>query len=471
MAESLKQTKETVYQEFDNNALPALLDYVRIPNLSQMFDPEWNTNGLLDKAAEHIKNWIIKQGIKGTKVEILREDQKAPLIFVEIDRTDSGDDTVLFYGHYDKQPHFLPWKEGLSPIDPVIIDGKLYGRGCADDGYSAFSATLCVKVNQMLGKKHPRICMMIEGAEESSSANFLYYLEKLQSRVGKPKLVVCLDSGAGDYETMWLTDSLRGNIKGELKVKVLNEGVHSGDASGIVPDSFRILRDLLDRVENPKTGEINEIFQVDIPPNRYAQVYDVVKILDKTIVDQYPFINKDMKPVTENLLQSYLNRTWRAQLAIVGVDGLPSCANAGNVLRPETSIRFSLRLPPTCKGPEVAPKLKELLEKDAPYGCEVTCDILSAMSGFNSPDLDKEIQTSLQSACQSYFGKPYLCQGEGGSIPLMNLFNEKWPGVQFIVTGVLGPNSNAHGPNEMLHLDFCKKLTCCLTQMLGDMAV
>ncbi|EAR97425.1 M20/M25/M40 family peptidase (macronuclear) [Tetrahymena thermophila SB210] len=456
-----------VEEQFHSNILPALMDFVRIPNLSPAFDPEWETNGTLLKAATFLKDWVLKQDLKNATVEVVQEQGQPPLVFIEVAATDCSNKTVLFYGHYDKQPHFTGWMEGTGPTTPAIIGDCLYGRGCSDDGYAIFASVLSIKACQVLGYGHPKCVITIEGEEETDSAYYMTYLDKLSPRVGTPDFVFCLDSGCSDYKTMWLTTSLRGILEADLTVQVLTEGVHSGDSSGIVPTPFRIITQLLSRIENIENGRIHDAFQVNIPPHRYEEAYRVAEIKQENVYNKFPFHSK-MTPTTTNPLEAYLNRTWRAQLSIVGADGLPPAKTAGNVLLPVNTFKLSLRLPPTLDAEKAKHDIKRILEENPPYNSQVICKVHDSAEGWSAPKLHEVLDKSMNAASENFFGKLVECQGEGGSIPLMNDLKRKYPNIQFIVTGILGPHSNAHGPNEMLHIPYTKKIMCCITQILAD---
>ena len=244
----IKKTRHYVEEQWNNSIVPALQEYLAIPNQSPAYDPNWNTNGYMDQATDLIANWIRMQKIPGLVLDIIRLEKRTPLIFVEI----PGDskETVLLYGHLDKQPPMEGWNEGFGPWKPVIKDGRLYGRGGADDGYSAFASLTAIQALKQQDIPHARCVILIEACEESGSFDLPHYVEALKDRIGTPSLVICLDSGCGNYEQLWITTSLRGLANGNLTVSTLTEGVHSGAASGIVPSTFRILRQLLSRLEN-----------------------------------------------------------------------------------------------------------------------------------------------------------------------------------------------------------------------------
>lgn len=463
---NVEKTRELITKWFDTSALPALEEYVRIPNLSKAYDPEWNTNGLLEKAAKHLMDWATSQSVRGLSLELIKDADRSPMIYGEVPGSDPKAGTILFYGHFDKQPHFTGWKEGLGPVTPVIQDGKLYGRGASDDGYSLFATILSIKAIQEQGLPHARCVLVFEGDEESGTGDLEHYFEKLKDRVGKPDIMVILDSGALSYDELWITTSLRGVVNTTVTVDILTDGVHSGNASGLVPSSFRIMRQLVDRVDCSKTGVVDERFHVNIPADRYKQSMDVAKVIGDGMFKMFPFVSGG-KPTTPDPFRAYLNRVWLPQLSIVGADGLPPTQTAGNVLRASTTLKLSLRIPPTLDAPKAAKTLEDIVTKDAPYGAKISVKSISG-SGWNAPTTQPWLENILESAGQNFFKRPPLYMGEGGSIPFLNFLGNMYPTAQFITTGVLGPHSNAHGPNEFLELAFTKKLICCITQVVGD---
>jgi len=453
-------------QVWDESIVPTLCDYVRIPNKSPNFDPDWEQHGYMDQAAELMAEWCRKQPIKGMSVEIVRLQGRTPLLFVEI--AGSNDDTVLLYGHLDKQPEFDGWSDGLEPWKPVIRDGKLYGRGGADDGYAVFGSLTAIRALQEQGVPHARCVVLIEGCEESGSFDLPHYIEHLEERIGTPSLVVCLDAECGNYEQLWATTSLRGNLVGTLRAAVLTEGVHSGGASGIVPSSFRALRLLLDRVEDPATGAcLVPQTKGEIPSARLEQARAAAMVLGDGVHRRFPWAG-DTRPVADDAVELLLNNTWRPTLCVTGADGLPATGSAGNTLRPWTAVKLSFRLPPTVEPKAAAAAIKKVLETDPPLGAKVEFRVESAMGGWNAPPVAAWLENSMQSASEAFFGKPALYMGTGGSIPFMGMLGEKFPGVQFLVTGVLGPSSNAHGPNEFLHIEKGKRVTACVARVLAD---
>jgi acetylornithine deacetylase/succinyl-diaminopimelate desuccinylase-like protein len=457
---------------WDESIVPTLVDYIKIPNKSPHFDPDWQAHGYMDAAVALLKGWAEDRiaGVDGASLEVVQLEGRTPVILIEIPASGGVDDTVMLYGHLDKQPEMTGWAEGLGPWIPVIKGDKLYGRGGADDGYAMFGALTAILALREQGIAHARCVVLIEACEESGSYDLPHYVDHLASRIGKPSLVVCLDSGCGDYERLWLTTSLRGIAMGNLTVKVLDEGVHSGDASGVVPSSFRILRDLIGRIEDEKTGRITlDDLYVEVPAQRLAQAKDAAAVLGDAVYSKFPFAGST-KPVTEDLYELVLNRTWRPQLATVGLDGAPAPQDAGNVLRPHTTAKLSFRLPPTLDAGKATARIKSVLESDAPYSADVTFEAEHGQGGWEAPALTPWLETSIKSASEAAFGAPAAYMGEGGSIPFMGMLGEKFPGTQFVITGVLGPHSNAHGPNEFLHIPTGKKVTEVVARVLADHA-
>ena len=401
-----------------------------------------------------------------------------PVLFFDIPATRSGGgDTVLMYGHLDKQPEMTGWRSDLGPWTPKLEEGRLYGRGGADDGYAAYAAIAAVQALQAQQLGHPRVLGLIETCEESGSANLLRYVDLLRPRLGNVGLVICLDSGAGNYDQLWLTNSLRGVASGVLKVEILTEGVHSGDASGLVPSSFRILRHLLDRLEDSRSGHLlPQVFHCEIPAQRLAQARVTSAILGEEIHRRFPWAHYDCGggaafalPTTQDPLQGLLNQTWLPALSVTGAEGLPALADAGNVLRPATAFKLSLRLPPLVDAGVAVEQLKVLLEDNAPYQARVTFTPAGHASGWNAPDTSPWLEQALQAASQAHFGAACGYIGQGGTIPLMNMLSTGFPQAQMMVCGVLGPRSNAHGPNEFLHVEYAKKLTASVAQVIAAM--
>ena len=463
------QTQKFVDEMWMDSIVPELVEYIKIPNKSPHFDPDWEANGYMEDAVQQIFAWCTAQDIKGMKSEIVRLPGRTPLIFLEIDGTDeASEDTILLYGHLDKQPEMTGWADGLGPWIPVMREDKLYGRGGADDGYAAYGSLTAIMALQREGLPHARCVVIIEACEESGSYDLPFYIDHLSDRIGQPSLVICLDSGAGNYEQLWLTVSLRGMAAGTLRADVLTEGVHSGYASGVVPSSFRVLRQLISRLEDEETGRVllPELL-AEIPQQRIDQTRAMAESLGDEVWQAYPFV-EGTEPMAEDNVNRLLNRTWRPALSFTGVDGLPSLDNAGNVLRPHSALKLSMRLPPTVSGEAATAAMQEVLEANPPQGARVSFEPDQAATGWNAPNIAPWLHESLQKASQSAYGRDVMYMGEGGTIPFMAMLGDAFPEAQFMITGVLGPKSNAHGPNEFLHVPFARRLTTCVAAVLAD---
>ena len=443
-----------------------LTEYIRIPNKSPHFDPDWAEHGYMDDAVKLIESWCRRQPIDGMTVEVVRLVGRTPLIYIDV--PGDSEDTILLYGHLDKQPEMTGWADDLGPWKPVMKDGRLYGRGGADDGYAAYASLAAIMAVREQKRPHARCVVMIEACEESGSYDLPHYMDHLRERIGTPSLVVCLDSGAGNYEQLWITTSLRGMAAGTLSVDIITEGIHSGGGSGIVPSSFRIARQLLSRLEDQDSGRIlPQALQAEIPQQRREQLQAVADALGDEVHTAFPFVD-GAEPMADSPLERLLNRNWRGALSITGADGMPPIADAGNVLRPGTALKLSLRLPPTVDGASASRTVKELLEKDPPYNARVSFAADQAATGWNAPEVAPWLEHSLERSSQQVFGRSCMYMGEGGTIPFMGMLGEQFPQAQFMITGVLGPASNAHGPNEFLHVPFAQKLTACVAEVSAD---
>jgi acetylornithine deacetylase/succinyl-diaminopimelate desuccinylase-like protein len=468
-------------EAWDQRIVPALTEYIAVPAKSPMFDADWAAHGLLDRVVVDAARWVESRKVAGLELEVLRLPGRTPLIFFDVPATRSAQagstDTVLLYGHLDKQPEFDGWRRDLGPWTPKYEDGLLYGRGGADDGYAVYAALSAIEALDRQGIARPRCVGLIESCEESGSPDLPAYIEVLEPRLGNIALVVCLDSGAGNYDQLWLTTSLRGMVSGVLKVEVLTEGVHSGDSSGLVPSSFRILRQVLDRLEDSRTGRLlPESFHCAVPRAREQQARATAAILGDTVWQRFPWAcgadGGPVLPTTTDPVQALLERTWRPMLSVTGAEGLPQLASAGNVLRPYTAFKLSVRLPPLVDGHQASLRLKQLLEDNAPYNAKVTfhpdgrAGALGA-TGWNAPDLAPWLEQALNAASRAQFGAPLGYIGQGGTIPLMSMLAAGFPKAQMMVCGVLGPKSNAHGPNEFLHVPYGKRLTAAVSQVIA----
>ena len=472
------QALTDVSQAWDGDILRQLTEYIQIPAKSPSFDAQWAEHGHLETVLRNAAQWVEAQKVEGLKLEIIRLPGRTPVMFFDIPATKTdATHTVLMYGHMDKQPEFNGWRNDLGPWTPKYEDGKLYGRGGADDGYAVYASVASVQALKNQNTPHPRIVGLIETCEESGSYDLLPYVDALRPRLGDVGLVICLDSGAGNYDQLWLTTSLRGMASGTLKVEVLTEGIHSGDASGLVPSSFRIMRQVLDRLEDSATGRmLPTSFHCEVPADRLAQAKATAAILGEEVYKRFPWAHYDCEgsstftlPTTTDPLQALLNRTWTPTLSVTGAEGFPSLQNAGNVLRPYTAFKLSLRLPPLVDAASAVQEMKTLLEDNAPYQARVTFETGGGATGWNAPGTTPWFEAALNAASQAHFNAPVGYIGQGGTIPLMNMLSAGFPRAQMMVCGVLGPKSNAHGPNEFLHVPYAKKLTAAVAQVIAQM--
>ena len=464
----VEKAKKSIDQCWSDEIVPTLFEYIKIPNKSPAFDPDWAAHSYMDEAVSLFERWARAKlpSLPSADLEVVRLPGRTPVILIEV--PGEGEDTVLLYGHLDKQPEMVGWTQGFGPWIPRLEGDKLYGRGGADDGYAMFGALSALMALKEQGVVHARCIILIEACEESGSYDLPYYVDHLTQRIGSPSLVVCLDSGCGNYDQLWLTTSLRGMASGTLSIEVLDEGVHSGDASGIVPSSFRVLRRLLSRLEDEETGTIRpaELY-VQIPPERVAQARLAAAALGDAVYTKFP-LKAGMSPMSDDLTELVLNRTWRPQLAVTGIEGLPPPVDAGNVLLPSTVAKLSLRLPPNLDSTKASDLIRTLLEKDPPYRARVAFEPESNAVGWHAPTLSPWLEQSLTNASETVFGAPPAYMGEGGTIPFMAMLGEKFPRSEFVVTGVLGPHSNAHGPNEFLHIPTGKRVSVVIAQVLAD---
>ena len=462
-------TRTLIRDTWRDSIVPTLCEYVRIPNKSPAFAPDWQSAGHMQRAAQLLADWCREQPIAGMTVELLTLPGRTPVLLCDI----PGElpDCVLLYGHLDKQPEFTGWEPGLSPWEPVIREGKLYGRGGADDGYAVFSSLTAIRALKSRGVPLARCVVLIEASEESGSTDLPAHLEALGARLGTPSLVICLDAECGNYSQLWCTTSLRGNLTGTLHVEVLRDGVHSGMGTGIAPTPLRVALQLLARFENPINGDILlPELQCPIPKDRIAQARVAAATLGAEVAGRVPLL-PGVKALSTDPVELLLGSTWRSTLAVTGADGLPATANAGNVLLPRIALKLSLRLPPTIDAERASEALTQTLQREPPYGARVRFEADSAASGWNAPSFAPWLEESMQRASQTVFGREAVHAGCGGTIPFMGMLGRQFPQTQFLITGVLGPLSNAHGPNEFLELAYAEKITACVVQVLADHAL
>jgi acetylornithine deacetylase/succinyl-diaminopimelate desuccinylase-like protein len=450
-----------------DEALPTLCEYVAIPARSPMFDPAWESTGHIARAARLLRDWVVGRGVRGATVELIEPPGLTPVLLVEVaaTRPELAERTVVVYGHMDKQPEMEPWSPGLGPWIPVLRDDRLYGRGGADDGYSVFAAVLAIEEIHRRGGDHARLVVLIEASEESSSVHLAEHLRTLLPRLGAADLVVTLDSFCETYDRLWSTTSTRGVCGGVLHIEICADDPHSGRASGVLPSSWRVLRELLDRIEDRRTGEVLlRAANVDIPAARRGEA-EVAAAAFPALAGSFRPLD-GVQPVAPDAFGQLLNETWRPALEVIGIDGIPPVADAGNVFRSRLAVKLSIRLPPTADVRAVTAELHDLLTVDPPFGAHVRFVPGAQGPGWAAPEAAAWLDAAIDAASRRHYGAPAAACGVGGTIPFMGMLGEQLPDAQFLLVGVLGPGSNAHGPDEFLHLPTVRRLTRCVADVL-----
>jgi acetylornithine deacetylase/succinyl-diaminopimelate desuccinylase-like protein len=276
--------------------------------------------------------------------------------------------------------------------------------------------------------------------------------------------VIALDSWCWTSDRLWLTTSLRGIVSVDVTVEVLTEGVHSGGAGGVVPSSFKALRQLVSRVEDDETGRILlPELHVPIPDERRAQIDAVASELD--IADSYPWA-PGVRPLGTGPADQITARTWRPCMEVLAMGGAPPIGHGGNVLRPYTSATLGFRVPPRCDARAAGEAVVRVLTTDPPHGAHVRARVTAAEGGWDAPPTAPWLEAALSAASTAAFGQEHRAIGEGGTIPFMGMLGAQLPDAQFCITGVLGPGSNAHGPNEFLHIPTATRVTAATAHLL-----
>jgi len=452
--------------DFERDALGTLTEFGAIPALSPMFDAEWAESGHIEDAIQLLAAWARSRKLANVDVAIHRLEGLTPMLVVTVDATASEGGTVVLYGHLDKQPPLGEWSEGLYPFKPVRRGDRLYARGVSDDGYAIFSALLAIEAMEAYGLPHGRCVVLIEASEESGSTDLEAYLDALASHLGAVELLICLDSGALTYDRLWVTTSLRGVLNLEVTVHVLAQGQHSGSVSGIVPSSFRILRQLLDRLEDATTGEVLvPEMRAEIPAEHAKAASDIAEEFGDVIAQDLPTL-EGVELMGASAAERQLRRNWYPTLSVIGMGGIPSPDIAGNVLRPFTTAVLSFRLPPNVDSQVAAAAVEKLLTTDVPSNAKVNVTLIPA-DGWVTPEFASWLAPALERASLDAFGRSVGFTGEGGSIPFLGSLAKRYPGVQFVATGVGGPHSNAHAIDEMLDLPMAVGVTNAVITVLS----
>lgn len=477
----LEAWRVATHRTWEGEVLPALCDYTRLPCLSPAYDTAWEAAGHLAAAARLLADWCRARPLPGHSVEVVAPPGRTPVLLVEVPAepdpeglepsaatlAGSRPPTVLVYGHLDKQPPLGAWRAGLGPFEPVHEGDRLYGRGTADDGYAVFAALSALELLVAAGRSRPRTVVLIEGSEESGSPDLPAHLDDLSGRLGRPDLVVCLDSGCLTYDRLWTTASLRGLVVATLRVEVLEAGVHSGLAGAVVPSSFRLARQLLSRLEDEATGSL-------LLPELWAEVPEDGRRSLREVAATVPQAVSGALPTVPGLVlggddegDRLVARAWSPALEVTGAGGLPPLDQAGNVLRPSTDLKLSVRLPPTVDAARAAAALAAALTADPPDGARVAVDLDAPGDGWVAPEPPEWVARAVADASAACFGRGAASYGEGGTIPFLAMLGARFPGVPLVATGVLGPGSNAHGPDESLHLPMAEAVTVAVASLLA----
>lgn len=458
--------KESIQEFWLKEAQPALMDFIRLPSKSTAFDPQWKENGYLKGACKLAADWI-RKAVPEAKCEILEFNGKTPCLFVEIEGHQDNDKTIAFYGHLDKQPEATGWRDGLGPWTPVLEGEYLYGRGASDDGYSVYAMITAIKGLQRCKMPYPRIVAIFETQEESGSEDLPDYLLALKERVGSPECFIILDNQCGDYERLWLNTSLRGTITGTLTVKAMDFGIHSGTFSGLTPDPLSIAQALVARIHDPITGRILlESLHTTIPELRIQQLKEVANELGNNIWKSAPLL-PGVCPKHANNHENLIHSIWEPTLTIIGIDGIPSIKDAGNVIQGEVALRLSFRTPPNIDMNQAMKDIVRCLTQDIPYGCQTVWNDLECNPGWSAPAQKGKFERLFSEAAFDVFNKKTLANGQGASIGFVPKFEELFPATEIVLIGVLGPHSNAHAPDESLNIRYVQQLIQTISIVLS----
>lgn len=460
------KTKEFIHNAWSGETLDALKDFIRLPSKSAAFDADWEAHGLLLKAIQQAATWGTQRFPQGT-FDILSRPGITPALFIDLPATGGHTGSpVFFYGHFDKQPETEGWSEDLGPWTPVVRNGRLYGRGASDDGYSFYAALTAVLALEASHTPHPRIVGFFETDEESGSRDLKTYLSEIAPRCGDPCLLGILDLGVCDYNRIWLTRSLRGVVSFKLTVDVLEHPVHSGIASGIVPSSFAIMRELLDRLEDPATGHVKlQAFHTSLSEENAESIKHCARILKQQVIS-FPYAG-DTKPRSSDPAEAIRRNTWEPSLSILGADGLPPTSAASALLRSSTTLALSFRIPPHVDPQNALAEATRAVTENVPSNARVTIRDAHAESGFETPALAEWLEAAVDSASKLNFNNSFEYCFEGATIGTMKDFQYAFPNASFLNMGVLGAIENAHAPDESILLDYVERLTCALADIIA----
>ena len=458
---------------FTSHLLPYLMNFIRIPNLSPLFDPDWNNNGLLLKAANLIISYANSLELKNAEINLIHDKGRTPLVFIDIPSSRKNDTRkILLYGHFDKQPWGKGWDEDKSPTNPVIIDGHLYGRGSVDDGYASFSILTAIKACQDHNCPLPRICLIVEGAEESTDEDLNYYFNKLLPILGENVIAfIPLDSGSSDYNRLWITNSLRGFAEFNLNIQTLYQNSNYGpEASGRIAENLFVLRKSLENIMNTSTGEIliDEFYAKEIPKTIEEQIDKEVEIVKDTFFDNIPLYDGVTPLKNFDVKENIINNRWKPCLSILGIDNCPQKNENGFDVKNCIRVRISIRIPPTVNGKNAMEAFKKVITNNNYFGAQIEVGQSSIDDGWNLSNFSEKAKNILNKASLEFFGNEVAFKGVGGSIPFITNFQKKYPNADVICTGICGNESNEHGPNENLNIEVCKKMILVLCYFISQ---
>jgi acetylornithine deacetylase/succinyl-diaminopimelate desuccinylase-like protein len=456
--------------EFDKNILPSFKEFLSVPNISPSYDKDWNKNGFLKQAATVLLEYAQNIGISGLNASLCtgEEENVTPFLYIDIDSTSKDEKRVLLYGHYDKQPPLTGWEQGKGPYSPIVEDDYLYGRGAADDGCSFYAALTSIKALQKFKIPHPKIIILIEGCEESGSIDLPFYIEKYKKFIGSPDLIVAMDGGGLDYNRFWLSNSVRGIMCFEITVTTLTKGIHSGKGSGVAPETMMILRNLISRIEDYKSEIVSlKQFEVEIPQPVIDSAKKALDAVGNTWIKNIPIL-PGVKYLSDDLLKIYLNSSWTPSLAVLGVKGLPDLNSAGNVLRPSTTFKISIRLPPTYEAIKAKQIIQTVMTENPPFNSDIKISNFNYSDGAYISNTSDKLKSELNKISQIFFQNDYSEISVGATIPFVQIFLNMFPNAQMIVTGAAGIDSQIHSQNEKLKISYFKKFVCSLTNLIGD---
>lgn len=420
---------------------------VRIPSVSA--DPA--AADAVQASADAVAG--LARGAGASTVDVLTVSGGAPAVVAHWPAP-LGTPTVLLYAHHDVQPTGKQADWSSAPFEPTERDGRLYGRGAADD-----KAGICAHLAALRafdGAPPVGVTLFVEGEEEVGSPTFTAFLETYRDRL-EADVIVVADSANWTLETPAVTTSLRGLVECYVEVSVLASAVHSGMFGGPIIDALTSLIRLLATLHDAK-GDVavpglmaDHASDVDYPEERFRAEAGLLEGVELSGTGSLP------------------DRLWtKPALSIVGIDA-PTIADAANILVHTARAKISLRLAPA-QGPRAAlDALRAHLESHAEFGARVTVTD-GAVGGGCDLDSSAPAYDAARSAFGEAFDRPLVEIGMGGSIPFIADFAELFPEATVLVTGVEDPDSRAHGVDESLHLNQFAQVCLAETLLLEKLA-